>query len=90
MSLKHITVSPENYLALKKLGDAGDSFNDVISEILKGVKETKIKEDILDKWSDIVLRNIRIVMENMLTKNTTTVKSVFALVIKQKKGLDPD
>ena len=49
MSLKHITVSPENYLALKKLGDAGDSFNDVISEILKGVKETKIKEDILDK-----------------------------------------
>ena len=24
MSLKHITVSPENYLALKKLGDAGD------------------------------------------------------------------
>jgi predicted CopG family antitoxin len=34
-SLKMIAVSEENYLTLKGLGRAGDSFNDVITEILK-------------------------------------------------------
>jgi predicted CopG family antitoxin len=34
-SLKMIAVSKENYLTLKRLGSAGDSFNDVITEILK-------------------------------------------------------
>jgi predicted CopG family antitoxin len=33
--LINIAVSQKNYLALKRLGEAGDSFNDVISEILK-------------------------------------------------------
>jgi predicted CopG family antitoxin len=33
-----IAVSRENYLALKGLGSAGDSFNDVITEVLKKVK----------------------------------------------------
>lgn len=36
--LRLIAVSQENYLALKRLGSAGDSFNDVISEILKKQK----------------------------------------------------
>jgi hypothetical protein len=30
-----IAVSEWNYLALKKLGSAGDSFNDVVTEVLK-------------------------------------------------------
>jgi predicted CopG family antitoxin len=30
-----IAVSEENYLILKGLGNSGDSFNDVITEILK-------------------------------------------------------
>ena len=34
-NLKHITVSETNYLALKALGKAGDSFNDVVTEVLK-------------------------------------------------------
>jgi predicted CopG family antitoxin len=34
-NLKMIAVSQENYLALKRLGSAGDSFNDVINEMLK-------------------------------------------------------
>lgn len=34
-SLKMIAVSEENYLILKRLGRAGDSFNDVITEMLK-------------------------------------------------------
>jgi hypothetical protein len=35
--LKHITVSESNYFALKQLGDAADSFNDVITEVLKNI-----------------------------------------------------
>jgi predicted CopG family antitoxin len=38
-TLKMIAVSTENYLALKRLGSAGDSFNDVVTEVLKKVKE---------------------------------------------------
>ena len=34
-TLKHITVDERNYLTLKRLGNAGDSFNDVISTLLK-------------------------------------------------------
>jgi predicted CopG family antitoxin len=32
--LKTIAISQENYLHLKKLGGAGDSFNDVVTELL--------------------------------------------------------
>ena len=34
-TLKQIAISKTNYDALKKLGGAGDSFNDVISKLLK-------------------------------------------------------
>jgi predicted CopG family antitoxin len=37
MSLKHITVTEENYQHLKNLGKAGDSFNDVITKILNKI-----------------------------------------------------
>jgi predicted CopG family antitoxin len=33
--LKRIVISEHNYLALKRLGQAGDSFNDVISNLLQ-------------------------------------------------------
>jgi Putative antitoxin len=33
-TLKHITVKEENYYILKRLGNAGDSFNDVITQLL--------------------------------------------------------
>ena len=33
--LKHIVASQENYDRLKRLGFAGDSFNDVITSLLK-------------------------------------------------------
>ena len=39
-----IAISYENYLHLKKLGSTGDSFNDVISRILR-VTGLKIKEE---------------------------------------------
>jgi len=33
--LTTISISYENYVALKQLGKAGDSFNDVLTELLK-------------------------------------------------------
>lgn len=44
--LRMIAVSQENYLALKRLGNAGDSFNDVISGILR---EQKLSQAIRNK-----------------------------------------
>ena len=36
--LKQIAVNESNYQALKELGHAGDSFNDVITQVLKKVR----------------------------------------------------
>lgn len=38
MKLKQIAVDEGNYRALKELGQAGDSFNDVITQVLKKAK----------------------------------------------------
>jgi predicted CopG family antitoxin len=40
-----ISVSDANYLALKRLGMAGDSFNDVLTQILNKIKpqQTEIR-----------------------------------------------
>ena len=35
LKLKRIVISERNYLALKRLGQAGDSFNDVVSRLLQ-------------------------------------------------------
>jgi predicted CopG family antitoxin len=35
LRLKRIVVSEQNYLALKRLGQAGDSFNHVVSRLLQ-------------------------------------------------------
>jgi predicted CopG family antitoxin len=45
-TLKQIAISRRNYDALKKLGGAGDSFNDVISQLLKTavITEKEMKE----------------------------------------------
>ena len=37
--LTTIAVSSKNHLALKRLGNTGDSFNDVVTEILRKIKE---------------------------------------------------
>jgi predicted CopG family antitoxin len=36
---KNICISVSNYKSLKKMGQAGDSFNDVLTKILKNVTE---------------------------------------------------
>jgi predicted CopG family antitoxin len=48
LRLKRIVVSEHNYLALKRLGQAGDSFNDVVSRLLqvyRAYQEKKQKEE---------------------------------------------
>ncbi|MDQ3968818.1 MAG: antitoxin VapB family protein [Thermoproteota archaeon] len=44
-TLRHITVDERNYLTLKRLGNAGDSFNDVISRLLKSTTREPERED---------------------------------------------
>jgi predicted CopG family antitoxin len=46
LKLKQIAVSQKNYLTLKQLGSAGDSFNDVVSEILSRVDQQQFKTTI--------------------------------------------
>lgn len=41
--LTTISVSRENYLALKRLGSTGDSFNDVVTEILRKIELLQIR-----------------------------------------------
>jgi len=49
-TLKHITVDERNYLTLKRLGSAGESFNDVISRLLKStMQEQEEKEKSIAK-----------------------------------------
>jgi len=42
--LKQIAITEGNYHALKELGHAGDSFNDVITQVLKKVKNEGIEK----------------------------------------------
>lgn len=43
MIKKNIAISEPNYLALKKLGCVGDSFDDVVSEILRKMQHNDTK-----------------------------------------------
>ena len=55
-NLKLIAVTPENYWHLKNLGKAGDSFNDVVTRILKELKAVRIRntKEVVDKTSKIL------------------------------------
>lgn len=41
VKLKQIVIDESNYQALRKLGQTGDSFNDVITRVLKRVTDQK-------------------------------------------------
>jgi predicted CopG family antitoxin len=45
LKLKRIVISEHNYLALKKVGYAGDSFNDVVSKLLQVYRAYKEKKE---------------------------------------------
>jgi hypothetical protein len=53
IKLKHITVSESNYFTLKGLGQAGDSFNQVITGLLneKGLLKSESRVPIKDQIS---------------------------------------
>jgi predicted CopG family antitoxin len=63
--LKHITVNQEVYQKLKNLGKAGDSFNDVLVQIL----ETKLP--LLESDSRVGTRDTQTLTR---TNNTPSVK----------------
>jgi len=42
---KHIVVDHKNYMQLKELGKAGDSFNDVITEVLEKIVTARREEE---------------------------------------------
>jgi len=46
LKLKRIVVSEHNYQALKKVGYAGDSFNDVVSRLLQVYRAYKEKREL--------------------------------------------
>jgi predicted CopG family antitoxin len=52
LRLKRIVVSEHNYLALKRLGHAGDSFNDVISKLLRIHRNYLEKQQQQDKQEE--------------------------------------
>ena len=43
--LKNIAISERNYVTLKSLGKAGDSFNDVICKLIKEMHHEKHDSD---------------------------------------------
>lgn len=55
LRLKRIVISEHNYLALKRLGQVGDSFNDVVSKILqvyRAYQEKKKQQEELQQQKD--------------------------------------
>lgn len=50
-NLKQIAISKQNYFLLKQLGQTGDSFNDVVSRLLKNTgaaTQQKKREDVIN------------------------------------------
>lgn len=45
---KHIVISEKNYLRLKKLRTAGDSFNDVITNLLEINNSKQVAKNSID------------------------------------------
>jgi predicted CopG family antitoxin len=43
-NLRQIAVSKQNYVLLKSMGQAGDSFNDVITRLLKHAQNENLEE----------------------------------------------
>jgi predicted CopG family antitoxin len=78
---KLICISIENYQALKRRGLAGDSFNDVVSQLLERVRDNHNKTD--NKKDKRSLQSVRCV-EALAHFATTTALS------KNTAEVDPD
>jgi predicted CopG family antitoxin len=57
LKLRQITVSQENYLTLKSMGKAGDSFNDVVSGILKILKQQQTDSGVGRSYQSVADHN---------------------------------
>ena len=52
MRLRNISISENNYETLRNLGRAGDSFNDVVSELIKLTMGSSLKDNGKKPWSE--------------------------------------
>ena len=57
LKLKQIAVSEENYILLKSLGKAGDSFNDVVTAMLKILKQQQTDSGAGHSYQSVVDHN---------------------------------
>jgi predicted CopG family antitoxin len=77
LKLKRIVISEHNYLALKRLGQAGDSFNDVVSKLLqvyRAYKEEKKQDEQQQQENDYekyITNNSRLPFPDNLSKPCT-------------------
>jgi len=51
MRLRNISISENNYETLRNLGRAGDSFNDVVSELIKLTRGSSSNDNGKKPWS---------------------------------------
>ncbi len=51
-TLRHITITVDNYNKLKSLGQAGDSFNDVITTLLEINNSKQVAKNSIDHVRD--------------------------------------
>jgi predicted CopG family antitoxin len=68
LKLKRIVISEHNYLALKKAGYAGDSFNDVVSRLLQVIGPIKKRRS--NKRNSSRSNNEKTIIKNTLLTMT--------------------
>jgi hypothetical protein len=75
LKLKRIVISEHNYLALKKVGYAGDSFNDVVSKLLRvyraynEMKEQEERQQHENDYEKYITNNDRIPFPNSFSES---------------------
>ncbi|HZD83792.1 MAG TPA: hypothetical protein VE076_13035 [Nitrososphaeraceae archaeon] len=80
-NLKQIAVSNQNYDALKSLGKAGDSFNDVIEKVLKQIQSSSQERQFNKKTSQTAALGVGdSVQRSMTAKPVITEESDSAYV----------
>ena len=77
-NLKLIAVTPENYWHLKNLGKAGDSFNDVVTRILKDMKKSSSEDEttVSDTLAVVKALNRHLREDNLLIQSNLSYEKV--------------
>jgi predicted CopG family antitoxin len=71
---KNIVVSESNYLALKRLGGTGDSFNDVLSNILQKISQLEKRKILATNGRSVTATQIGL-QEGSIYERETLIES---------------